>query len=132
MIREQKEKSVADNALYQVLRKVAPIPAVYTSLPPNFLVKVYFSALGCWLWSGPTARNPRYPQYRYGIFDWMIAGKRYCTTAHRVTYSHIVGAIPAGLEIDHLCENKLCVNPEHLEAVTHRENMRRRSSRRPQ
>jgi hypothetical protein len=48
--------------------------------------------------------------------------KRY---AHRVAYETAVGPIPAGTEIDHLCRNRRCVNPDHLEAVSHTENVRR-------
>jgi hypothetical protein len=47
------------------------------------------------------------------------------TLAHRVAYIAAVGPIPAGMELDHLCRNRGCVNPEHLEPVTHYENMRR-------
>lgn len=45
--------------------------------------------------------------------------------AYRLVYMLTVGPIAPGYEIDHLCRNKLCVNPRHLEAVTHSENMRR-------
>ncbi len=45
--------------------------------------------------------------------------------AHRVAHSLAIGPIPKGMEIDHLCRVTLCVNPSHLEAVTHRENVRR-------
>jgi hypothetical protein len=47
------------------------------------------------------------------------------TYAHRFAYSVLVGPIPDGLQIDHLCRNEMCVNPEHLEPVTQRINMLR-------
>jgi hypothetical protein len=45
--------------------------------------------------------------------------------AHRVAYEHWCAPIGSGREIDHLCRNRACVNPNHLEAVSHRENVRR-------
>lgn len=66
----------------------------------------------CWHWMGARDRHG------YGSFQAR-------TRAHRFAYELARGPIPAGLEIDHLCRNPSCVNPEHLEAVTHRENMRR-------
>ena len=44
---------------------------------------------------------------------------------HRVAYESAAGSVPVGLELDHLCRNRACYEPTHLEAVTHRENMRR-------
>ncbi len=44
---------------------------------------------------------------------------------HRVTYEHYIGPIPPGMDIDHLCRNRVCCNPDHLEAVTRRENIMR-------
>jgi hypothetical protein len=48
--------------------------------------------------------------------------------AHRLSYEAAFGPIPAGLELDHLCRNPRCVRPDHLEAVTHAENVRRGNS----
>ena len=69
---------------------------------------------GHWVWMGPTNNNG------YARKD-----NQY---VHRVMYQLHVGPIPDGLEIDHVCRIRNCVNPEHLEAVTHRENMLRASA----
>lgn len=69
---------------------------------------------GCWNWTGSKARHG------YGQ---TFKGKK--VAAHRAMYEMVHGNIPPGLEIDHLCRNKGCVNPAHLEAVTHTENVRR-------
>jgi len=71
---------------------------------------------GCWLWTRTVVG-----QKGYGRFVWQGRG----TLAHRVSYELHVGPVPDGLELDHLCREKSCVNPEHLEAVTHAENVRR-------
>lgn len=52
-----------------------------------------------------------------------MGGKEY--VAHRAVYEHYVGPIPEGLELDHLCKNPPCVRPEHLDPVSHAENIRR-------
>lgn len=70
----------------------------------------------CWIWTGYLHSQTGYP---YSSLD----GKG--QLAYRVTYQLLVGPIPDGLELDHLCNTPECVNPDHLEPVTHAENMRR-------
>ena len=80
----------------------------------------------CWLWIGGTVKSKK---ARYGLF--CFAPKRGAnknTTAHRFSYSHFRGPVADGLEVDHLCKNTLCVNPDHLEAVTPRVNNLRGNS----
>lgn len=69
----------------------------------------------CWVWSGSLTRE--------GYGRVMIAQRAY--TAHRKVYEYLVGPIPPGLELDHLCRNRGCVNPAHLEPVTTKENLLR-------
>ncbi len=57
----------------------------------------------------------------YGLV--FAEGKR--RVAHRVVYKVLRGDVPKGLDLDHLCRNRRCVNPDHLEIVTHRENVLR-------
>lgn len=84
-------------------------------LPENMRRKI--TVVGeCWEWWG--AKNSS----GYGS---MTNGKGGSALAHRRAYEIAVGPIPEGLQIDHLCLNKICVRPEHLEAVTARENLRR-------
>lgn len=68
----------------------------------------------CWLWTGWKA-------FGYGSFRHAERGY----FAHRLAYELVVGPIPEGLELDHLCRVRACVNPDHLEPVSHRENVRR-------
>ena len=73
---------------------------------------------GCWLWTGT---RTTYKREGYGRFN----GPDGLVLAHRFAYELLVGPIPEGLQIDHLCRVRLCVNPAHLEPVTHTENVLR-------
>lgn len=68
----------------------------------------------CWEWRG--ARGA----HGYGTMGQSLA--------HRLSYEYSIGTIPAGLQLDHLCRNRGCVNPAHLEPVTQRENILRGES----
>ena len=67
---------------------------------------------GCWIWIASLKPDG------YGRFD----SKR---TGHRVAFEHWHGPIPEGKEIDHICNMRCCVNPAHLRAITHTENVSR-------
>lgn len=73
---------------------------------------------GCWLWTG--ALN----LWGYGVIG---DGTREDNNSlvHRAAYEEFVGPIPDGLDLDHLCRNRMCCNPDHLEPVTRAENVAR-------
>lgn len=70
----------------------------------------------CWEWTGPTSVGG------YGKIRWACFEESY---THRVSWTMLVTAIPPGMFIDHLCRNRKCCNPDHLEVVTHQTNMGR-------
>lgn len=69
---------------------------------------------GCWVWQRPLKNG-------YGE----VSIRNRCRKAHRVAYQLLVGPIPDGLSLDHLCRNRACINPAHLEPVTNRVNVLR-------
>lgn len=84
---------------------------------------------GCWVWTG-SKRRGKYvkgksvERLRGELRMGGVSGKN--RLAHIVSYEHFVGPVPEGMELDHHCHNTLCVNPDHLEPVTHTVNMQRR------
>jgi len=73
---------------------------------------------GCWNWL-----HAKFPDgYGRVLVEIEGAARKAPKLAHRVYYERAFGAIPPGLIIDHLCRNKSCVNPKHLEPVTYRAN----------
>ena len=89
--------------MQRVMKKVAELPS------------------GCWVWLG----------LRMSVGYGRIRDDGRDDGVHRVVYRYLVGEIPLGYEVDHLCRNPLCCNPQHLEAVTPHENkLRARAARR--
>lgn len=92
-------RAISDPAAYfwTKVDKAGAVPAHRPDLGP------------CWLWTGTVSRKG------YGHHGWEGATR----ITHRIAYQLVVGPIPEGLELDHLCRNRACCNPDHLEAVTH-------------
>jgi len=94
-------------------RRARCVSCVTNGRPPgpiamNPLIRHSVDESGCHIWTGSIHKSG------YGSIKW----KGKATVAHRVVYLLVKGEIPEGHVIDHLCNKKLCVNPEHLEAVT--------------
>lgn len=82
----------------------------------RFLDKTNVAINQCWNWRG------KLNHHGYGRLN--IRGKM--MKAHRISYILYNGSLSKSKQVDHLCRNRKCVNPLHLEAVTHKENQRRR------
>jgi hypothetical protein len=89
-------------------------------IPEHFWAKVECRGPDeCWPWRG------RIDRYGYGRTQVKMGGRTRYFGAHRAAYELAVGPIGEGLVIDHLCRNRVCQNPRHMEPVTNGENLRR-------
>lgn len=92
-----------------------------TILDTGFVIEG--KASPCHLWVGPTSGDGRGGGYGRMSLDGQTVA------VHLVVYAHYFGYIPGKKQIDHLCNQRLCCNPQHLELVTHLRNQRRRAAR---
>jgi HNH endonuclease len=100
---------------YGYLRKYGTLVRPRITVEDRFWAKVDKSN-DCWNWTGAKNRKGYGSFSKYG---------QYSPMAHRTSWMIMCGSIPTGLQLDHLCRNTSCVNPDHLEPVTSRENMDR-------
>lgn len=97
------------------MRYYKPIPTLTPNQEDRFWSKVeVHQPAGCWEWTAGLISG--YGRFAFGQSQFM---------SHRVAYHLLIGPIPADMQLDHLCRNTKCVNPDHLEVVTQTENLRR-------
>ena len=82
----------------------------------RFMEKILINESGCWIWQGSLKGPNDYANF------WTPQGVK---LAHKWYWEQLHGPVPEGKELDHTCRTRSCVNPEHLEAVTHLENVQR-------
>lgn len=100
-------------------KAVSPIGGTSTRKSPpevRFWAKTRLAPSGCVEWTGHVSKTTGYGQF---------GDDKKLYYVHRWSYQHFVGPIPEGAHIDHLCNNRRCVRPDHLEAVTQAENNQR-------
>lgn len=118
----------AYNREYNRKKSIAGLNPVFLAMFPNgpelsvirFARKIDIQESGCWKWTGNLHPDNGYPRVWFGKHDDKLA--------HRVAYEWAREAIAEGMTIDHLCRNRWCVNPKHLEVVSRGENNLRGNS----
>ena len=88
------------------------MPTTSATYEERFLSKILVSDDGCWYWTAAVDRNG------YAVFTF----QKKKIHAHRWAYQHFVAPIPESLVVDHRCNHRSCVNPEHLKVCTQKEN----------
>ena len=97
-------------------------PRFWAKVDKNGPVPEHCPELGpCWVWTSAAMGKGYREGKGYGLFGLNRRGY----PAHRLAYQLLIGDIPDGLQLDHVCRNTRCVNPAHLEPVTHQENVAR-------
>lgn len=80
---------------------------------------------GCWIWTAACSYRSGRPKDQAGQQRPAMSFRGRTRYVSRVAYELWVGPVPDGREIDHICGDRACVRPDHLQAITHRENLRR-------
>lgn len=93
----------------------------HVDMMPRILARVIVADDGCWVW-----QSTKKDGYGMAVVGYSVDPRRPVKRpAHRVAYEASIGPVPPGLDLDHLCRNRACCNPAHLEPVTRRENVLR-------
>lgn len=99
-------------------RRGVPLGGPFPETPLDRMAEKIHVEGDCWMWTGATDGGGRYGS----IYN---SATKKVERAHRRAYELLVGPVEDGLVIDHLCRRTLCVNPDHLDQVTQRENILR-------
>jgi hypothetical protein len=105
----------SDSDKYRTTCKECSQKGKKRNYPEDILKRYSIDEVGCWIYTGAKSH------LGYGIFYM----QQHSYPAHRVSYELAKGKIEKGLVIDHSCRKRSCINPDHLEAVTQSENVRR-------
>jgi hypothetical protein len=109
----------SDFKIYEFTVQAIEPPEKCSALDKRCLENVAYMPNGCWLWTGHVDKDG------YGKACFRGHGKQEHWRAHRLLYRELIGDIQQEYVLDHLCRNRSCVNPWHMEVVTTLENYRR-------